>query len=473
MVTTMQIESIQDHEYILNKYGINIYNYGSFMYNEYPHKSVWNYDFPEQDYIRHLCKSDKRPKTLYVHIPFCEKQCYYCLCNTIITKSREPINSYLDALFNEIDTYAEIFDKNHTDPNFKRIHIGGGSPTFLTRGEFTRLVDKLKSIVDPARTEEFALEIDPRNTTPEDLAFYSSLGVNRISVGVQDFEEDVQVAINRIQPYRLTENIMHADIRKEFRGINFDILCGLPRQTSESFSRTIESVLQLGPDRIMLMFFSYTPEVKKHQKNINPDDIPGIHERTQLYQRAVERLTSAGYVRIGVDHFARASDDLAQALNDRKIYWNTLGYVSGEERDWLGIGLASSSFVNASCYTQNAYDLNEYKRLTASRKVPLLRGHVRTEDDRLRAVAINEFRCYRELDTELFSLRNDINFDSYFERELSLIEALREDGLVDIDNGRIRLTEFGMYYSGMVLGAFDSYRTPTLKEPNLENEGSL
>ncbi|MEI6207211.1 MAG: oxygen-independent coproporphyrinogen III oxidase [Desulfuromonadales bacterium] len=450
----------QLHEAIRRKYDISLYNYGSLIYNEYPHKSCWNPEFSEGDYrnILDSLGTTGNPLLLYIHIPFCPRQCFYCLCNTIITSDHDTIRRYLDHLESEIALITDIFKKSGSKPSFRRVHLGGGSPSFLKHPDFDRLLSSLGSLMNVSALDEFTLEVDVRGLAEQDLLYFRSKGVTRLSFGIQDLDSDVQRAINRIQPPDMVRSLLTPAVRSAFNSINFDLLCGLPKQTSESFSRTLDTVLEFAPDRIMLMFLSYAPEVKKHQRHMKPAVIPDMDSRMEVYDLAVERLLKHGYIRIGVDHFAIHNNDLTQAMHNKSIRWNTLGYVPEQVLDILGIGIGSSSFLASSCYAQNVYDMAEYEKAVSSGFLPLLRGHLLSDEDRLRNELMNEIRCYLTVDIPAFSLRHHFNFTEYFAREWSDLKALEDDGLVRLADNRLTVTELGRNYTGIILRIFDTYR---------------
>lgn len=456
------------HENIRKKYGINLNNYGSLMYNEYPHKSCWNPDFSERDYrgvLGTLGAENANPLLLYIHVPFCPRQCFYCLCNTIITSNHNTIRRYLDHLEREIGILSDIFEKSgENKPSFRRVHLGGGSPSFVQHSDFDRLLSGIDKLVTIGDLEEFTLEIDARGLTEQDLLYYHAKGVTRLSLGIQDFDPAVQKAINRIQPPQMVSSLLTPAVRAAFDSINFDLLCGLPQQTVESFSRTLDAVFEFAPDRIMLMFLTYTPEVKKHQQQMKNEEIPDMNKRTEIYDLAVERLVRHGYIRIGVDHFALPGNDLTHAMCNKTIRWNSLGYVPKQALDILGIGIGSSSFLASSCYSQNVYDMKEYEQIVTNSQLPLLRGHLLSAEDRLRNELINEIRCYLSVDIPAFAQQHGINFVEHFAWELVRLKELESDGLVSLTDNRLAVTELGRSYTGVISKVFDSYRRPTAKD---------
>ena len=311
------------------------YSGTAYMYVEYPHKSFWSPTFNDVDLKREL-QQQAGPFLLYVHFPFCERQCFYCTCHTEITQRYERAQAYLDLLFHEIDLYQGYFDKHGIAPEFVEVHLGGGSPTLLQEPEFDRLVAKLGGLVDLTRVREFAIEVDPRHTNRDKLQYFRSKGINRISLGIQDFDPAVQRAINRMQSVELVGVLLDQDTRTLFpNGINFDVLCGLPNQTLTSMRKTFQTIVDLAPTRICLNHLHFAPEFARHQmimvdgKNGRPTRLPNSIERKLLFQEAMSILRGNGYERTGYDHFAKPEDDVAQALKGNTMKWNALGVTAG------------------------------------------------------------------------------------------------------------------------------------------------
>ncbi|MFA5778967.1 MAG: oxygen-independent coproporphyrinogen III oxidase [Elusimicrobiota bacterium] len=444
-------------KHLMRKYE-NIYA----MYVEYPHKSAWTTDFDDNVFriaLKNLFSNDKyAPLLLYVHIPFCSKQCFYCTCHTYITNNYEKIKEYLNSLYCEIDLLREVFDKYSIKPNFKEIHLGGGSPTILLKKEFDTLIEKIQSIADIKKLTEFAIEIDPRASTIEMLKYYHEKGINRISFGVQDFDPDVQKAINRIQPVALVENLLTPEIRSYFHGINFDIMWGLPKQTSESFRKTIDTAIKLSPDRISLLLLHYAPEVKKHQKKMNQSEFPSIEEQTMFFHEAVETLQKNGYIRIGLDHFAKSTDTLAKALRNNTLRWNNLGYTSGNYYNIIGLGPWSASTITSEYYFQNIYSLKEYENAVKNLKFPVYRRYKLNNDDIIRRDIIHNFRIYFSVDFSNIEKKYNIIFNKYFEKELAMINDLVSDGILKLTEKNITITELGKYFTMQVCHVFDNHK---------------
>lgn len=435
------------------------------MYIEYPHKSLWTSKVGDKDYrkaVRDMLTADpKTPILLYFHVPFCQKQCFYCTCHTFITNNYEKIKAHLEHLFMEIDLFRklidDIFPGENFMPNFKEIHLGGGSPTLLKQEDFDALTDKLASIVDFRNLKDFSIEIDPRNTNVDTLRYYHSKGINRISFGVQDFDPDVQKAVNRIQPAELIEKLLSKETRSYFHGINFDIMWGLPKQTLKSFKKTIETALGLSPDRISLLLMHYAPDIKKHQKLMDVSLCPTMEERTMLFDEAVQMLTDNGYIRIGLEHFAKPNDELAIALKKGSLHWNSLGYTSGEYSDVIAFGTGSAGTITSDYYFQNEYSLESYENTVAKGLFPVFRGYRLNEDDKIRRAVIHSLRTYFKVAYAKIEDTFNINFTEYFEKEITDLSTLMQDGIVIIKDNNIKITEVGKYFTFQACRVFDKY----------------
>ncbi len=448
-------------EDLIKNQNINLYNYGNYIYNEYPHKSIWLKKFSIDD-LKNSFLNSSSPFLLYVHIPFCETRCLYCLCHTKITKNYEFIKKYLNGLFHEIDLYKQFFNKNNISPLFKRIHIGGGSPSILKENDFDILIKKIRDIVDMKLVEEFAIEIDPRHITINKLKHFHSMGVNRLSFGIQDFDFFVQKNINRIQPVSLIQNLLTKDIRNLFSSINFDVICGLPGQTRDSFRETIDTIIRLSPDRIMLMFLSLSPDVKKHQKLMLKYNLPGISERMVFWNDACKTLLDNGYVRIGIDHFAKPDDVLAKAMKNKNIHWNSLGYGVGKNFSVLGLGTSTSSDIKQGNYFQNTYSINEYLYSISNNVFPVFRSFKLSKDDIIRRDVIHTLRCNFYLNFYDIEDKYGIDFKNYFNMELDLLDDFSHNNMINIDYNSITVNDSGKHFFGFIFKVFDKYRNMEL-----------
>jgi len=431
-------------------------------YIEYPHKSFWSETFSEQNYtlaIRELAKNEHNPAVLlYLHIPFCQEMCYFCVCHFHITHNYERVRAYMTYLYKEMALLKNFCEKESISLNFQEIHLGGGSPTYLKEEEFEELLVQLRGLVNMGQLREFAIEIDPRRVDKDRLKFYKSQGVNRISFGIQDFDPNVQKLINRIQPKELMDSLLTPDIRSLFEnGINFDIICGLPGQTQDSFRSTIEKVIELSPDKVSLTFMSYSPENHKHQKlMLREGPIPDLYEQKVLFLEALELLSANGYVRMGYDHFAKSSDPVAQARQQRKMAWNSFGFTPGVCTNFIGLGVHSYSIIGPY-YSQSTYDQKKYESSINRGQFPIFRGHALTNDDLMRREIIHQLRGYFNLKFKEVENIYNINFSEYFKVELKTLHQISKDGLVDINSEGIFITNLGQQFANVICSVFDTY----------------
>lgn len=443
------------------------YDTTAFMYTEYPHKNFWSRDMGEPHFKSAIesFASDGRdtPIMLYLHFPYCEQLCWFCTCHMTITKDRARIVRYLDYLYREIEMFRRYFDEKAIWLNFREVHLGGGSPTYLTRPEFGEMVDRLATIVDFTTLDECALEVDPRQVDESMMHFYHEKGISRISFGVQDIDLDVQKAINRVQPPELIEKLLTPEVRSLFKeGVNFDLLCGLPLQTPESIRATCERVVEMSPDRICLNYMHYSPKFAPHQNIMmdgregRPDRLPDFYERKVIFLEALDALTDAGYVRMGYDHFAKPSDSVARARESENMHWNALGVTPGRVVDVLGVGIYSISTLG-DLYFQNFHELPDYEEAIDAKRFPVLRGHKLSFDDIVRRDVIKRLRSYFRVEFAPVEERYGIDFRAYFRKEIESLGNFIEDGMVELGTGEIVIGELGHQFANLVCRTFDAY----------------
>ena len=448
-----------------NEYSINIsndlikkYNVSGSYYTSYPVLSEWSNDFSCQDFasaLKMLCTSkNNNPLFLYVHFPFCAKQCYYCICNSIITQGHHETQKYLDYLLHEIDLLINFFEEYSFTPDFKMIHLGGGTPNLMNENEFDTLIEKIKTFVRIEDINEFVIEVDPRTATKEKLKYYSEKGINRLSFGIQDFNPNVQKAINRIQSPEKVEQLLSPDIKKLFKSINFDILYGLPLQSRESFRKTMEIVLKINPDRITLLKYAHMPNIRKHQNFIREEDMPDYVEGQRIFIETVDYLLDNGYEHVGIDHFARPHDNLAKAMKNKTLWRNFIGFTPGGIHNIIGIGPTSTSSFN-DFYVQNVYNLSEYYGSIDENKFPVLRGYKLNADDLIRREIINKIVCYGILNFKDIERMFDIKFNKYFKYEISMLDDLIKDGFLLLDDESITVTSPGRIFIRHICKVFD------------------
>jgi len=451
---------MEDSSRRINKKVVNKYTGYAFMYAEYPNKNFWPKDFKEEDFKKSLVsfptlETDVSPM-LYIHSPYCRNLCLYCSCYKVVTKDYEKVKKHTEYLFEELDLFSRFFNENKINPSIELIHLGGGSPCYLKESEFDRLIKKIDKLSPIKNVKEFAMEIDPRRVDKERMLYYSEKGVNRISFGIQEFDLNVQKTINRIQPPELLENLLAPEVRKKFNNVSFDILYGLPNQTKESFRRTIEEVLRFSPDRIILLSFNYSPHIHKHQLAFKDKKIPDNALKTEIFFETSENLLKNGYLQLGLEHFVKPTDNLVKLWDKKKINWNMIGYTPGKGNRILGIGPSSESRIS-DYYSQNILSLGEYEKRVAQGRFPVLRSYKLTEEDRIRRDVINNLRSFFSLDYNDIEKKYDIEFKSFFEKEVNSLTDFAEDGLIELSDNGIKVTEQGKPFVSFVCMNFDSY----------------
>src|SRR5499427_8059960 len=394
-----------------------------------------------------------RPLALYVHLPFCDTICYYCACNKIITKDHGRSAKYIKHLGREIRLVAARLGE---DRAVAQMHWGGGSPTFLSEAELAELMGMIRSEfrLDPAG--EYAIEVDPRKVGEEKIALLASLGFNRLSLGVQDVDPEVQKAVHRIQPIDETRQVVVAARRNGFKSVNMDLIYGLPKQTPQSFSRTLEAVVALDPDRIALYSYAHLPAVFKPQRRILDADLPAPEAKLEILVRSIERLRGAGYVYIGMDHFAKPGDDLAVAQRQGRLTRNFQGYSSSGDSDIIGLGVSAIGKVGP-VYAQNVKTLEEYYARVENGEIPVMRGIELTPDDLARRAVIQALACHFEVSKEAISIAHLVDFDRTFAEELAELKEMERESLVALDGEWITVTPRGRLLVRAVCAVFDRY----------------
>lgn len=394
-----------------------------------------------------------RPLSLYFHIPFCNTICYYCACNKIITKDHGRSAKYLKYLDKEIELQA-----NHLGGSRQvtQLHLGGGTPTFLSQREMYQLMDSVRSRFTLVPNGEYSIEIDPRKVSFDVVEFLADLGFNRMSVGVQDFDHDVQVAVNRVQSMEETGLVIEAARATGFKSISMDLIYGLPKQNVISFNRTLEKVLELSPDRLSLYSYAHLPGLFKPQRRINAVELPSADSKLQILQLAIRRLTEAGYVYIGMDHFAKPDDELTVAQRQGRLHRNFQGYSTQAECDLLAFGVSAIGKIGP-VYAQNVKTLEEYYDRLDRDELPVLRGVELTADDLLRRSIIQALMCHFELSIESIEIAHLIKFREYFAEELRDLAVMAEAGLLSIDDDWISVLPAGRMLVRGIAMVFDRY----------------
>ena len=394
-----------------------------------------------------------RPLSLYVHIPFCNTICYYCGCNKIITKDHSRSAKYIEYLAKEFALQAESLSGPR---DVVQLHWGGGTPTFLSREETIQLMDLIRSHFNLLPDGEYSIEVDPRKVDRDNVRLLAEQGFNRMSVGVQDFEPEVQAAVNRIQSIEETKLVIDSAREFGFKSISIDLIYGLPKQNVISFNRTLDEVIKLSPDRLSIYNYAHLPGHFKPQRRINEAELPSADAKMQILQLAIRRLTEAGYVFIGMDHFAKPDDELAVAQRQGRLHRNFQGYSTYAEADLLAFGVSSIGKVG-STYSQNFRTLEEYYAALDNNVLPIMRGLELTSDDMLRRSIIQALMCHFELSIESIEIAHLIKFREYFAAELESLKEMEAAGLLEITDQWINVLPKGRMLVRVIAMAFDRY----------------
>lgn len=396
-----------------------------------------------------------RRLSLYVHVPFCLSPCFYCGCNRIITRDLSRADTYLARLYREIDLTAALFDR---DREVIQLHFGGGTPNFLSPAQLREVVDTLRRQFHFSNSpdRDISIELDPRFISPDEVAELADIGFNRASLGVQDFDPLVQEAVNRIQSVEQTVAVIDACRASGFKSVNVDLIYGLPKQNLEGFTRTLDIVAGVRPDRIAVYSYAHLPELFKAQKQIDAADMPTPETKLALLQLAIGKLTAAGYIYIGMDHFALPDDDLARAQERGGLHRNFMGYTTHADSDLIGLGVSAISHIGDS-FSQNPRDLISWQGAIDDGRLPVFRGMRLSEDDQLRADLIQSLMCQGEIPIAALERRYAIDFDDYFADALEQLQPLAADGLVRIEPGRIAVTSQGRLLLRNIAMCFDHY----------------
>ncbi len=425
-------------------------------YTSYPTADRFVEAFGAQDFARHLAGREMTHiggLSLYVHIPFCESLCYYCGCNKVVTRRHDKVLPYIELLATEADLVLEHL----SGPRLvNQMHWGGGTPTYLSASEIRRLMTEFRQRFEFATGGEFAIEIDPRAADPEKLAVLAEEGFNRASLGVQDFDPDVQRAVNRIQPLEMTVAVLGRLRALGFTSTNFDLIYGLPLQTATGFARTVEQVIAMRPERIALYNYAHLPSRFRAQRQIRDEDIPSPAEKLAIAEAALEALSAAGYVDIGMDHFALPDDEMALAQRSGTLHRNFQGYTAHAEGDLIALGVSGISKVG-SCYAQNVRTLPEYTDALRQRELPVLRGIELNRDDLMRRSIIMGLMCQGRVSIESVEIANLVEFQTAFAREIEQLQPYVDLGLVTLDENWITITPAGRSAMRAIAAVFDRH----------------
>ncbi len=395
------------------------------------------------------------PLSLYVHIPFCHSLCYYCGCNKIVTRNQARVDRYIEMLYREIEMQSELFDKSR---KIEQLHFGGGTPTYLDNDQLSELLGKLRSAFsfDESDEREFSIEVDPRTVDADGIRHLAKLGFNRLSLGIQDFEPVVMEAVNRIQTPDEVLNLVSSATDAGFGSISFDLIYGLPHQTVESFNRTLDIVVGMKPDRLAVYNYAHLPQRFKGQRMINADDIPLPETKLELLHHTIDKLCDAGYVYIGMDHFALPGDELVRARLDGTLQRNFQGYSTHRQCDLVSLGVSGIGNIG-NMYAQNSITTMEYEEIIERGEFPIKKGIVVDDDDLLRADVIQALMCYDSLSFDEFGADHGIDFRDYFADEIKRLGPLADDGLIELDGSGVAITQKGRLLLRSIAMVFDRY----------------
>jgi len=426
-------------------------------YTSYPTAVQFHNDFDETAYRKHAQNSNTtlKPLSLYVHIPFCDTVCFYCGCNKVATKNRQLATPYLTHLHQELAFQSALFDRERP---VTQLHWGGGTPTFLSHDQMRDLIQGIKThfqLLDDD-SGEYSIEIDPREMQFDTVALLRELGFNRMSLGVQDFDPNVQKSVNRIQTEEQTFAVLEAARREGFKSISLDLIYGLPHQNVNSFSNTLNKILAVKPDRLSIFNYAHLPTLFKPQRRINEADLPSPTEKLAILQQTIHQLTEAGYIYIGMDHFALPDDELTQAQRNGTLYRNFQGYSTHADCDLIGLGITSIGKVGDS-YSQNVKTLEEYYAQIDANHIPIFRGIGLNADDKLRRAVITQLICHFSLDISAIENEYQIDFKNYFLTEWNELEKMQGDGLLERRDERIDILPAGRLLVRNICMTFDAY----------------
>ncbi len=428
-------------------------------YTSYPTAPQFGLDFGEAEFRACAQRSNEDPiprrLSLYLHIPYCHSPCFYCGCNRVITRDAAKGEAYLLQLLREVERVAPLFDR---DRDVIQLHLGGGTPNFLSPDQLGDLMHCLarQFHLSGSAQRDFSIELDPRHVDTDGIAALARLGFNRASLGVQDFDPEVQKAVNRIQSIEETLAVVEACRAHGFRSVNIDLIYGLPKQTREGFARTLDTVIDMRPDRLAVYSYAHLPELFKPQRQIDAALLPSPEDKLGLLQLAIEKLSAAGYRYIGMDHFALPEDDLSIAQQRGSLQRNFMGYTTHADTDLVGLGVSAISAIG-DCFSQNHRDLPSWEAALDAGHLPVWRGLRLNSDDLLRADVIQQLMCQGRIDKALTEDRHNIDFNIYFAEALTQLEPLAADGLVEIGPRHIDATSRGRLLLRIIAMTFDRY----------------
>jgi oxygen-independent coproporphyrinogen-3 oxidase len=431
-------------------------------YTSYPTADRFVEAFNAETYSLWVAKREiggiARPLSLYIHIPFCNTLCFYCACNKVITKDRSKSAEYVRYLIKEMQMQAKLLGERQV---VEQLHFGGGTPTFLSDDEIRQVMAAIRENFKLVEDGEYSIEIDPRKVTDETIALLGAEGFNRISIGVQDFDEVVQRAVNRIQSEEETLGIIKAARANGFKSVSIDLIYGLPKQTLAGFGVTLDRVIAANPDRLSIYNYAHMPTLFKPQRRIHDEDLPSGQLKLDILSMAVSKLTGAGYVYIGMDHFAKPEDELAVAQRQSRLHRNFQGYSTHSDCDLIALGVSAIGKIGPT-YSQNYRDLESYYDALGRDQLPIMRGMELNADDLVRRAIIQDLMCHFELVKQTLNIAYLIDFDSYFEAEMEELRDYEREGLLEMSEDGMRVTPKGRMLIRNICMVFDKYlRTRT------------
>ena len=436
---------------------IKRYDISGPRYTSYPTAVQFSSDFSVNEHIQQTKQSNQsgRALSLYFHLPFCTTICYYCACNKIVTKNRNRAQPYLDRLHKEISLQSNLFD---SDRIVRQLHWGGGTPTFINHQQMRELMqvtaENFNLLSDDSG--EYSIEIDPREANSETIRLLRDIGFNRLSLGIQDFNPDVQKAVNRIQTYDETAEVINTAKLTGFKSVSLDLIYGLPLQNKNEFHKTLQAAIKLDPDRISIFNYAHLPDMFKTQRQINADDLPSTKMKLSILEDSINTLRNAGYVYIGMDHFAKPDDELAIAQRKENLYRNFQGYSTHADCDLIGLGVTSISKIHNS-YSQNHRSMDDYVSAIDNNQLAVFRGIELNDDDMLRREIITQLICHYRLNIKKIETAYNINFKMYFSNAQKELEIMSEDGLLIYTNSEINVTAKGNLFIRNICMLFDRY----------------
>ena len=425
-------------------------------YTSYPTAPVWSDAVGNETYRRSLEKASSRtadPLSIYCHIPFCRRRCFYCGCNTCITNKRSTVEGYIECMYQELETVRTCLGDRRA---VSQVHFGGGTPTYLTVDELGGVLDRLEDAFTFDADCEKSVEIDPRVTSEEQLSFLRSRGFNRVSIGVQDFDHSVQEAAGRVQSYEMVAQIMQTCRSLGFGGINIDLIYGLPLQTVESFGVTLDRAIGLRPDRVAVYSFAYLPKLKANQARIDPDGLPDTELKYKLFALAVDKFCSAGYRQIGMDHFAVPDDELSIAQADGRLNRNFMGYTVQASDEMIGLGMSSIGYIDDTFF-QNHSGIDAYRAAIAESGLAVYRGKALNKDDLIRRYVITSLMCNFQLRFSDLRDRFGLDYESYFGDLHANLEPMKQDGFIEETGEGLHITPLGRTFVRNIAMVYDAY----------------